>query len=353
MSTLYLNDPLGLKETTLSNMLISNPAELLKCSADFLCKYFVHCDTTSLYFAQNLSTHLAQILSIIKIQRSNISRFYISDHEINWIKKMLEIPQYQPDATHSNYHDNDPIDCPTFDVKVFPFNESEWIAEEYDDPTIFFISHVSRLTGELNDIAALFKLIKSKNPQSIFIVDGSQSIGATRPIELKDSCDVYLGISSKFIGAEPHLGLAFISDQFFQEYVQDRDNYPIFNVEKYQKDIYSLAVNLRNPIYLSDYSVYIENLKKYAVEKVNMLDRNILYVPTNQAPQFLTLNFGSADHNKKFIEFAKNQKIIVSDNTGWSIVKPDIPLVRIGLSVRITEKDIDRLVEIIDKYIKI
>lgn len=263
---------------------------------------------------------------------------------------MLETHGYQPDATHSNYHENTAVNCPTFNVEIFPFEDAEKTINEVTNPAIFFISHISRLTGEIARISSLSKSIRSKN--SILIVDGSQSIGAIGSIEMEDMGDVYLGVSSKFIGAEPHLGFAFISDNFFDKYIKDINNYPTFDAVVHAKDIYSLSESLKNPLYSSDYSAYIADLKKYALEKMNGLDKNILYIPESQAQNFLTLNFGSVENTKNFVEFAKSLGVIVSDNTEWSVAEPTVPLVRIGLSVRVTEKDVDNLIEVVDKYIK-
>ncbi|GEM_PF-1879161 len=102
MQSLYLNDPDGRKEAKLTDVQIDNPRVLLDSSSDFLCDYFVHCDKSRLFFAQNVSTHLAKILSVVKNTKSDIQKVYVSDHEISWMKEMLEVSGYQPDATHSN-----------------------------------------------------------------------------------------------------------------------------------------------------------------------------------------------------------------------------------------------------------
>lgn len=350
--SLYLNDPVGLKEACLGGVPINNPEELLNASADFLCRKLINSDKTRLFFAQNLTTHLVQILSIVKKENDSFTKVYLSDHEIKWIKEMLEGSRYKLDATHSNYHGNEVISYPTFGVEVFPFNNPDKMIENNNEPAIFFISHVSRLTGEITNIASIFKLIKSKNSNSILIVDGAQSVGAIGPIKVEGACDVYLGVSSKFIGAEPHLGFVCLSESFFERYVKNRNNYSFFNVEKHKQDIYSLFSSLQNILFQSDYQAEIENLKKYAISKINSLDKNTLYLPPNQAPNFLTLNFGSLEKNKKFIEFASEQQIIVSDNIEWSIITPSVSLIRIGLSVRAKGKDIDRLIGVVDEYIK-
>lgn len=295
-----------------------------------------------------MTTHLAQILKIIQTERKDIKNIYVSSHEIKWLKNMLKNGENKIDATHSNYRKNTKINCPTFHFELFSFEDAEKTIKNSPGPSIFFISHISRLSGEISKLSALYKSIKSKN--SILIVDGSQSIGASAPFKADNVCDVYLGVSSKFIGAEPHLGFAFISKEFFSKYIRDIKNYPVFKTKSHARDIYSLHENLKNPLYARNYSKYILNLKKYALEKIKILNKNILFAPKNQAPHFLTLNFGSISKNKDFIKFAKSFGVIVSDNTNWSITEPRISLVRVGLSVKINNEDINNLAEIIKNY---
>jgi len=348
----YLNDPDGRKEARLSTAEVPDHDELLTRSSDFLCKYLVLSDKSRLFFAQNLSTHLAQILSFIRAKNPDISKIYISDHELSWVKELIEIPGYQLDATHSNYRSNEDIVCPNFIVEVLSFSNFEKEIAGKKQAAVFYVSHVSRVTGEVADIASIFKVVKNNNPNSVLIVDGAQSIGAMRDIEVEDNCDAYLGLSSKFIGAEPHLGFAFMSQNFFQKYLGDRKNYPAFSVDRHIKDIFSLWNSLQNPLYRSDFAAHIRTLKDYAVQKLSSLNGQVLFNPPHQAPHFLTLNFGSIEKNKKFVAFAEKEGMIVSENSGWTITPPTIPLVRIGLSIRVTKQDVDAVIEKVSAHIK-
>lgn len=347
MESVYLNDPNGLKPPKLSSVNVENAKELEKGCADFLCKHLIQTDAGKVFFAQNMSTHLAHITSLIKKVSLEIAHVYISDHEIKWMKELLETPDLQPDATYSNYHRNEYIAHPSFTVKTIKFNEFPDAVRETEVPSIFFISHVSRLTGEIVDIASLYKLIKDTNPNSLLIVDGAQSLGALEPIDVNTSCDVYSGLSSKFIGAEPHLGMFFSSDSFYNKYIGSRQNYPEFDTEAHSKDLFSLWENLQNPGYLENYHSHITSIKNYALESLK--DSSIIYTPPHQAANFLTLNFGSKEANQIFVSKAEESGIIVSDNTQWSITEPDMPLVRVGISVRTTKDDIDKLVKVIEK----
>lgn len=352
MYEVYLNDPDGRKECTLSDLSVGDQSDNLNKSKDFLCNRFIECDTDNVFFAQNLTTHLAYILSFVKLKTPNLSGVYMSDHEISWIKKTLEVLDYTPDNTHSNYHLNEKIKHPAFDVKIFPFDNFEKKVAAVRQPSIFYISHVSRLSGEIFSISSAYQTIKEASPDSILIVDGAQSLGAMERFDIENNCDVYLGLSSKFIGAEPHLGFAFMSRWFFQKYVLDVKNYPTFDVKKYSKDVFSLWNSLKYPIFESDFVEYIKKLKKYAVKRFNFLRNETLYIPAKQSPHFLTLNFGSTLLNKRFVDFAAKKGIALSDNSGWCISEPKIPLVRVGLSVRVTELDVDILADTVYEYIK-
>lgn len=350
MENLYFNDADGRKPPRLSSVEVENPEKLAHDCMDFLCQHLVMADPQKAFFAQNISSHLAYITSAIKKVAPETGQVYISDHEIKWMKEILEIEAFQPaDSTHSNYVENKSVEHSTFSVDATEFESFYEKIKDVKNPSIFFISHVSRLTGEIAPIKEIFDLIKSNNPESILIVDGGQAIGALDHINVNEMCDVYIGLSYKFLGAEPSLGIAFMSDDFYGKYIQDLNNYPDFDCKRHAKDLLSLSENLKNPLYLEDYSSYIKSLKEYAVEKIINLDNKILFNPDNQVPNFLTLNFGSREKNEEFIRQLEKQGVFVSNNTGYSIIEPKVPLVRLGLSVRITKTDIDRLVEIIKK----
>ena len=81
---------------------------------------------------------------------------------------------------------------------------------------LLLISHVSRITGEIFRIKEIFDYIEKlnqyrKSDEKIYlIVDGAQSV-FTFPIEPKKYSHIYLGTSSKALGAEPTVGFAFLN----------------------------------------------------------------------------------------------------------------------------------------------
>ncbi len=352
MTKLYLNDTNGLKEARLGDTHVENSKELQKNCIDFLCENLIVADPAKTFFAQSTSAHVANISRLIKRTSPHLTTLYISDHEIRWIKEMLEIPGYQPDSTRSNYRANEPVHSETFDLRMFAFHELIETINKAEGPAIFYVSHASRLTGELTDIAAAFALIKRLHPESLFIVDGAQTLGALSPFTCNEVCDVYLSMSCKFLGAEPNIGLAFMSDDFYERYVGRPESYPVFDIALYSRDIFSLWQNLQHPRFREDYQTHIESLKSYAVEQIMKIDSSILHISPSQAPNFLTLNLGSVDDNKKFVAYAEKEGVQIDDNVNplWSLIDPPVPLVRIGLSVRAEKEDVDRLVRVVESY---
>jgi hypothetical protein len=354
MKIVYLDAANGLKEAQLTDVQVENAEELQKLCTHFLCEKIVFADPEKVFLAQNITTHIAQLSGLIKKVSPQLHTVYISDHEIRWIKEMLEIPGYQPDSTHSNYRLNTSVESEIFDIKLFDFNRLTETIMSVEEPAVFYVSHISRLTGETTDIAPAYKLIKDQNRDSIFIVDGAQSVGAATPVEVNKVCDVYLGTSMKFLGAEPSIGIAFLNSGFFERYVGQRETYPQFNASMFSKDLFSLWKNLQHPRFTTDYYVYIKYLKEYAVTKIREISPDLLFAPDSQAPNFLTLNFGGVQNNKKFVTYAFNYGIRLSDNINllWSLIEPPTPLIRIGISVQTEKEHIDRLVDIIKLHKK-
>src|SRR3989344_3849904 len=345
MGRIYLNDPNGLKEPKLFDVQVENPEKLFEESRNFICENLINADPEQTFFGQNMGTHAAQIATLVKRFKPEIKTVVVSDHEIRWLKEMFEIPGYRPDSTHSNYHLNDPIQCPTLSVKLAPFLSYASAIQKTKGPAIFYVSHVSRLTGETQNIEELYRLVKTQHPSSILIVDGAQALGVLRPVNVSNTCDAYIGMRSKFLGAEPNLGFVFFGESFAKKYGVP-ESYPAFDPLAYDKDLYSLWENLKHPLYEADYYSYIIDLKEYATKTLSKSAPSRLFVPPNQSPGFLTLDFGSKTENEHFVAYAEKNGVVISDNTNelWSIIPAPKPLVRVGLSVRTTKADIDVLV---------
>lgn len=347
----YLNAPDGRKSPRLFDLEIEDPEDLMQMSKDFICANIIKANPDTMVFAQNITTHLARILDRVKDVCPQLDTVVMSNHELRWLKEMLEIPGYQPDATRSNYRDaNDPIESPFFSVKVVDFHEyAQAIRSQGDKPTVYYVSHISRLTGEMQDIKELYSLIKEQNSQSLLIVDGAQSLGVLEPFDIEGMCDVYLGMSSKFLGAEPHVGFAFFSNEFYESHSKGRQ-YDDFDPRNHARDLHSLWDNLQNPLFQADFQSAIQTLKEYALARVGAVRPECIFLPLSQSPGFLTLGFGSAEKNKEFVQNAGVQGVSISENIHYSIETPKISLVRIGLSVHTKKEDIDVLVSLIEKW---
>jgi len=216
-------------------------------------------------------------------------------------------------------------------------------------PAIFCLSHVSRLDGGTQDVERVFRTVKARHPDSVVLVDGAQSLGVLEPPDVNRVADVYLGMSSKFLGAEPNLGFAFFSDAFYERCGR---GYPEIDPQTHDKDLYSLRESLRQPLYGGGYHAWIAGLKDYALARLRDAAPSRVFAPAHQSPGCLTLDFQSKEENRRFVAYAEREGVIVSENANdaWSIIPAPVPLVRVGLSVRTTRADIDRLVEIVATY---
>lgn len=76
-----------------------------------------------------------------------------------------------------------------------------------DKTSLVSVIHVSNETGAVNDIAAIAKLVKQKNPRTVFHSDGVQAFGKI-PVRLTKEIDLYT-VSAHKIGALKGTGALF------------------------------------------------------------------------------------------------------------------------------------------------
>lgn len=84
---------------------------------------------------------------------------------------------------------------------------------------ILYISAISRLTGERLINREKYRILKQQFPESIIVVDGAQMVGAMIE-DVSQFSDIFLGLSSKFIGANPHIAFAWISPKMLKKFPQ-------------------------------------------------------------------------------------------------------------------------------------
>jgi selenocysteine lyase/cysteine desulfurase len=280
---IYFNDPVGLKTKQIKLDEVKGIEELLLDSVSIISTKILDASNFKVFFAQNLTTHFSDLLNVVKSKNAKINKVYITDHEVKWIADLITKKDYSPaDMTHSNYGINEKIFHPPYEIEIIDFESASEIVCEIKEPAIFFFSHISRMTGQLIEAEKIFNTIKNNNLDSIIVLDGAQVLGGSvRPI-LKNICDVYLGVSSKFLGAEPHIGIAAISIDLFNRYYDNK--YTPLEINKHQFDIYSLASNLKNELYSNSSHIdYIMTLNKKLKEL--LIEKNIDIVTGQSGPR--------------------------------------------------------------------
>ncbi len=296
------------------------------------------------YIDQNVSTHIAYIVDMVSKNGKPISIF-LDAHEVFWIKDILQRGELSlEDMSYPNYATKHQFTFQSHPVTVFDPDEGPMILEDEGIVVVVIHSHVSRLTGQEYPVESIFKHVKEKYPDAVCIADGAQMIGGSKIYPLHYT-DAYIATSSKFIGAELHLGLCVLEKGFKYKYISEDCEYPQIDLGGYTKELFS-TVEMLKQFNEVDFEKHIHDLRLYLVEqfKLNGLEKYIYEVP-HQVNHIITLSVGDRDLTADVVKKLLDQyKISVSDNMGYSIVEPGIPLIRISLSISNSKKDIDTLV---------
>jgi selenocysteine lyase/cysteine desulfurase len=102
------------------------------------------------------------------------------------------------------------------DVEPRSYCLGDW--KETPGPYLVYYQHVDRMSGKiesLEDVSLLRELVRKRNPNSIVIADATHSIGAI-DFKAPDLGDVVIMNSSKSLGAEPTLGICYVSDRVLE-----------------------------------------------------------------------------------------------------------------------------------------
>lgn len=338
---IYLNDADGRKERKLTGLSINKKAGLLSAELIAGLKKLLSLSSKDiLLLSQNATTSLIKAtLPILKQKKYEV---YISTHEVKYFKTLFKdgvLPTKY--ATYPNYTKQKSEGFMKKDVNFF---ETDVLIDRIKqilnsrEPAIIILSHVSRMTGELLVTEKLYKKIKRINSKNILIVDGAQAVGAIK-VNVKKLSDIYIGVTSKFIGAEPHLSFCWIRENIIKKYQIDQWR---IDANEYVKEIYSATQamnNLKKNKNISDIREYLERkLLKHNItiwKPQSQID-NILLIPQNKG------------YLKKIIANLFSKGIIISSNTNWSIEEPKLSCLRISISSRTTKKQIDSFIKILD-----
>lgn len=342
-STIYLNAADGRKSPKLAHIKIrGNPQKKLET----LLKYFAQlygCNSTLLEIDQNITTHIGRIITAMLRKKPEYNVF-VSNHEIRFIKKSLEAGKLlMSEVTHPNYAKLRPVQFQkiktiVFDPNQFTKNPKNIIGKK---KSIVILSHVSRLTGETFPIRMIYQRMKKLNPQNSLIVDGAQFTG-TEPFKIENSCDGYVTCVSKFVGAEPELGIAYISKGVRNQFIK---NYPKINPKKYSKELYSATCQIKKMKRMKNPNSHVKKLRQKLLEGLKEIKGIKIAIPASQINHMVTISAGGRKRTQSVVARLRGKEIIVSGNFNYSVAEPKTPLIRIGLTFETTTKYIEQFLD--------
>lgn len=342
---LYFNDADGRKAKKLTGFTVRQ-------NSDVLYGYLVqqlrsllalsHKDYLSL--SQNTTTNLIRAsLPILQLGNHDV---YISTHEILFFKLLFQTGTLPTrSTTHPNYAHQYPEAFIKKRVRYFqPATILKTLQhrQQYKNPAIIIVSHVSRITGARLVTDRFYRAIKRVNPKNILIVDGGQAVGAI-PIDVKKISDVYFGVTSKFIGAEPHISFCWIRKALVSEY-----NIAQWALDshKYSREIFSAVHALRG---FQKEKLNIHKIRMYIEQQLTL--HNIpFWKPRTQIDNILLLPVAK-DSIDDIITALSRKKVYISSNTHWGISEPKVSCLRISLSSRSTRHGIDCLIDALIPYL--
>lgn len=340
---IYLNDADGRKPAQLKSFVVRNSDRQLAKLREYMSGYW-GVNEASIEFAQNTSTHLAYCVEIIKRKYPNVVVF-LDSHEIGWLRRMFALGALPVKTmTYGNYkHSCHPYQFPRSDVVIFTPSNLISLRKRYQHKTaIVVLSHISRQSGEVLATPSLLRNTAKFDPETFFLIDGAQGLGAIPDFIKKKSC-AYLTVSSKFIGAEPHLGIVHLSQRFKNNFTCE---YPRFYPDEYAREIYSAVSELGRISNDHSYLARITLLRKLCLEKMREIPGVRIVAPPTQVPWLVTIAIGS---ERKTYEIVKRLKetfdIIVYHNISYSVCKPTVPMIRISISPRTTMSDVKILIQ--------
>ncbi len=307
MDTIYFNDTDGRKPEKLTNVSITDPiTDLLMTLKQRLASLW-NDDIGSIYIDQNISTHVAYVIDIVSKKHKSVS-IYVDSHEVFWMKNNIENGSLSlDDMSYPNYAPRHQYLSRPHSVTIFDPEKELQITDDGSIPIIIY-THASRLTGQVFPLESIFKSIKEKYPNAVCIADGAQTVGGEKVYPLKYT-DAYIVPTSKFIGAELHLGVCLLSDQFKNLYLMDNVIYPSVNIDIYKKELYSTNECLNGFVGI-DFESHIREMRAYLLDeflKVGLI--SYVFDVQDQASHIVTLSVGDKAVTESFVKSLEKNTI--------------------------------------------
>jgi len=340
---LYLNQADGRVVPELKSLKIKNASLLFKRFTKAIRKILSLSNKDFLGFAQNATSSLIYGLLPILKKNKDIT-ILISNHEIRWYKKLFVTGKLPiQETTYPNYAPQIKIDfikkkTVLFDPEIFVKKPEKFLSSK--KPVLIILSHVSRLTGELFITPKLYQRIKKINKDNIVVIDGCQAVGAAK-VAPHTISDFYVGVTSKFIGAEPHIAFYWINQRLVKKYNIIPQS---INPKLFFREIYSAvcALNILNKKGLD-----VHELRTYFEKKLK--DFKISFLKLKNQQDYIILIPENRSKITNTIKKLKQHGVIVSSNILFSIREPKHPSLRVSVVASLKRKDIDHVVELIAK----
>ncbi|MBI4044096.1 MAG: hypothetical protein HY392_00115 [Candidatus Diapherotrites archaeon] len=351
MRKVRLNYAYGIRKPWLRRRRVAaSPKKSFEQIKNYFCSHF-HCKPADVRFAQNVTTHVAQLVSGIKKKHPGVQVF-VDSHEVPWVKESLEQGRLaQGKMTIPNYAL--PSQRKFSPTKVHVVDPRKLLASLSDllnrrVPSVIVLSHVSRLTGETFPIREIYSRMKKISPSSILIVDGAQVAGAMG-FDAATASDAYITVTSKFVDAEPNLAIAYLSPQLRAAHLR---NYPGLNSREFAREAYSAARAVSHPALGGSFEERIKKMREFALQKLRDLEGVSVRLVKNQAPQIITLRVGNRARTGQVVEALNAQGVEIFHNMNYSIVEPRDPLLRVSISPKTSTKEIEKFIKELHSIIK-
>ncbi len=297
-------------------------------------------DSGSISFFPNIATATSEIVSSLP----KPSVLY-HPHDLQWNATLfgegiLDSNQWVFTYPNRFFETNSSLKKPS--IQKIQWTYRVWEAETMRDGDILYISAISRLTGERLMDREKYQIIKQRFPGSIVMVDGAQMVGAVIE-DVSQFSDIFLGLSSKFIGANPHIVFAWISPEILQRFPQLWDVNSV-DPREYRVDYEGLIYHGDKILQKADSNLLQKEILSRRTELLSILKENgySVMAPPSQAPNFITFSVWDEDATQRFEQTMKEHRIILSSTLwNWSFENPQEPLIRMGINYETTKEDIN------------
>ena len=122
-----------------------------------------------------------------------------------------------------------------------------------------------------------------------------------------------------------------------------------FDSKTYIKEIFSAVNEFDNAKFDKTSFKRIKSLRTFLLGELKKIKQiKIVNFPT-QAVQIVTIQVGNIPETRNLISEFKKFGIIITHNLNWSVREPEIPLIRIAITVKTTKEELQEFVDVLKK----